>query len=387
MSELSGRRGVILPAEALRLTTTGDRMLAVYAAAGYERVVVPVMEPAGLFRWGAAGGALADTYVLEDHAGQRWAVRPELTACLLAAYLRLEEPGPVRWAAMGPVVRHTPDGPLELWQHGVEFLGQSAPEADAEVLLLAVRAARAAGIEDPVVRLGHVGGVRGLLRRLGLGSRVEWVLLEAMQDLAEGTVTTAGIRERLQQAGLLHGSRESDELAATLAQLPEEDATEFVRRLLETMRTPAGTSRPADAVLRRLLRKVRHGDELAGLDQALGFLAAWVRIQGPPARALEEARAVAAQYRLDPDPVPELSYLAKVLERDGAVQVQLDLGMTRAIGYYSGMVFSVHATAGGPSLGGGGRYDGLAADLGRRPVPAAGFAFDLEAVATAGGAS
>jgi ATP phosphoribosyltransferase regulatory subunit len=66
------------------------------------------------------------------------------------------------------------------------------------------------------------------------------------------------------------------------------------------------------------------------------------------------------------------------LERRGvAGRVQIDLGLLRDLGYYSGAVLEIYDPALGHILGGGGRYDRLLARFGR-DLPAAGFSFYLE---------
>jgi ATP phosphoribosyltransferase regulatory subunit len=68
------------------------------------------------------------------------------------------------------------------------------------------------------------------------------------------------------------------------------------------------------------------------------------------------------------------------LERRGvADRVQIDLGLLRDLGYYSGAILEVYDPALGHVLGGGGRYDGLLKRFGV-DLPAAGFALYLERV-------
>jgi ATP phosphoribosyltransferase regulatory subunit len=68
------------------------------------------------------------------------------------------------------------------------------------------------------------------------------------------------------------------------------------------------------------------------------------------------------------------------LERRGvAGRVQIDLGLLRDLGYYSGAILEVYDPALGHVLGGGGRYDGLMKRFGV-DLPAAGFALYLERV-------
>jgi ATP phosphoribosyltransferase regulatory subunit len=70
----------------------------------------------------------------------------------------------------------------------------------------------------------------------------------------------------------------------------------------------------------------------------------------------------------------------EALEAAGvADRVQIDLGLLRDLGYYSGAILEVYDPALGYVLGGGGRYDGLLRRFGV-DLPAAGFALHLERV-------
>ncbi|MEX0972517.1 MAG: ATP phosphoribosyltransferase regulatory subunit [Solirubrobacterales bacterium] len=66
-------------------------------------------------------------------------------------------------------------------------------------------------------------------------------------------------------------------------------------------------------------------------------------------------------------------------ERGVAGRVQVDLGLLRDLGYYSGAILEVYDPAIGHVLGGGGRYDELLRRFGV-DLPAAGFALYLERV-------
>jgi ATP phosphoribosyltransferase regulatory subunit HisZ len=71
--------------------------------------------------------------------------------------------------------------------------------------------------------------------------------------------------------------------------------------------------------------------------------------------------------------------VAALEERGVADRVQVDLGLLRDLGYYSGAILEVYDPAIGHVLGGGGRYDELLRRFGV-DLPAAGFALYLERV-------
>ncbi|HVY77439.1 MAG TPA: ATP phosphoribosyltransferase regulatory subunit [Solirubrobacterales bacterium] len=93
---------------------------------------------------------------------------------------------------------------------------------------------------------------------------------------------------------------------------------------------------------------------------------------------LEEARSLggAAVERAS----ARMGETLDALEARGvAGRVQIDLGLLRDLGYYSGAILEVYDPALGHVLGGGGRYDGLMRRFGL-DLPAAGFALYMERV-------
>jgi ATP phosphoribosyltransferase regulatory subunit len=74
-----------------------------------------------------------------------------------------------------------------------------------------------------------------------------------------------------------------------------------------------------------------------------------------------------------------LQELDGLLEEDVRSRVIYDLGLARDLGYYTGAIFEVYDAALGVPIGGGGRYDDLLGRFGR-PLPAVGWALDLERV-------
>lgn len=113
------------------------------------------------------------------------------------------------------------------------------------------------------------------------------------------------------------------------------------------------------------------GDEQAATCVALSQLRGGKEV-------LEEARSMggAAVERA----TARLGETFEALEERGvADRVQIDLGLLRDLGYYSGAILEVYDPALGHVLGGGGRYDELLKRFGV-DLPAAGFALYLERV-------
>jgi ATP phosphoribosyltransferase regulatory subunit len=97
----------------------------------------------------------------------------------------------------------------------------------------------------------------------------------------------------------------------------------------------------------------------------------------------EPALARLPQLRGGPevlDAAPEGAELRAVLDllpSGMGERVIFDLGLTHALGYYTGAVFEVYDAGLGAPLGGGGRYDDLLGRFGR-PLPACGWALNVE---------
>ncbi len=93
---------------------------------------------------------------------------------------------------------------------------------------------------------------------------------------------------------------------------------------------------------------------------------------------LERARSLGGEAVERATQRLEATYEA-LAERGVAERVQLDLGLLRDLGYYTGAILEIYDPALGHILGGGGRYDDLLGRFGR-PMPAAGFGLYLERV-------
>ena len=112
-------------------------------------------------------------------------------------------------------------------------------------------------------------------------------------------------------------------------------------------------------------------------DDERSLIVALSDLRGGP-EVLERARALGG-----PAIERASANLADTLEAVEAAgiadRVQVDFGLLRDLGYYTGAILEVYDPAVGHILGGGGRYDELVGRFGR-PLPAAGFALYLERV-------
>ena len=135
---------------------------------GYRPIETPLFEQAGVFERGI--GEVTDVVQKElfllqprEEEGERWALRPEPTAGIVRAYVQhgmQTWPQPVKVTMTGPMFRY--DRPQagryrEFWQFDVEAIGDPGPAVDAEIIELAARFYREAGLQDVVIQLNSIG--------------------------------------------------------------------------------------------------------------------------------------------------------------------------------------------------------------------------------------
>src|SRR5689334_12643213 len=135
---------------------------------GYRPIETPLFEHAGVFERGL--GEVTDVVEKElfllqprEEDGERWALRPEPTAGIVRAYVQhgmQTWPQPVKLTMTGPMFRY--DRPQagryrEFWQFDVEVIGDAGPAIDAEIIELAARFYRDAGLAGAVIQLNSIG--------------------------------------------------------------------------------------------------------------------------------------------------------------------------------------------------------------------------------------
>jgi histidyl-tRNA synthetase len=136
---------------------------------GYREMETPLFEQSAVFERGI--GAVTDVVEKElfrvaPSRGQErelWALRPEATAGICRAYVEhgLQTlPQPLKVSLVGPMFRY--DRPQagryrQFWQWDVEAIGDAGPAVDAEIIELAARFYREAGLTDVELLLNSIG--------------------------------------------------------------------------------------------------------------------------------------------------------------------------------------------------------------------------------------
>jgi len=163
---------IYLPDEAARKRHVETRLLDVFARWGYREIVTPTFEYADVLATGTDAGVQENMFKLVDReTGRLLALRADITpqiARIVATRLR-DEGKPIRLAYVTNVFRY--DEPQvshyrEFYQAGVELIGLDQPEAEVEIIAMAVEGLRALGLERFQLDLGHPDFFRGLLEEV-----------------------------------------------------------------------------------------------------------------------------------------------------------------------------------------------------------------------------
>jgi histidyl-tRNA synthetase len=158
----------LLPADRVGLARL-ERLAAELAARyGYHPIETPLFEQAAVYERGI--GEVTDVVEKElfllqprEEDGERWALRPEPTAGIVRAYVQhgmQTWPQPVKVTMTGQMFRY--DRPQagryrSFWQFDVEAIGDPGPAVDAEIIELAARFYRDAGLPAVTIMLNSIG--------------------------------------------------------------------------------------------------------------------------------------------------------------------------------------------------------------------------------------
>jgi histidyl-tRNA synthetase len=331
-----------------------DAVSSVYQSFGFEHLDTGAFEYAD-----ALGKFLPDAdrpnegvFALQDDDDQWMALRYDLTAPLarFAAENWDSLPKPFRRYAFGPVWRNEKPGPgryRQFLQCDADTVGSDRPEADAEIIAMAVAGYSAAGLPLSAFTLK-------------INNR----------KLLNGLLTAAGVADPDQKLAVLRAVDKLDRLGP-----------EGVVALLGAGRRDESGAFTKGA-----------GLDGAAIDSVIAFVEA-----GRPGRTqtLDRLAQVIGGSAEGDEGLAELGRIGEALSRLGVgeAQAQFEPSIVRGLEYYTGAVFEADFTSptlgerGEPirfgSIGGGGRYDDLVARFTGQRTPATGFSFGVSRLAAA----
>ncbi|HEX4181376.1 MAG TPA: histidine--tRNA ligase [Caulobacteraceae bacterium] len=331
-----------------------DAVSAVYERYGFERLETPAFEYAD-----ALGKFLPDAdrpnegvFALQDDDEQWLALRYDLTAPL-ARFAAQNWDGlqkPFRRYAAGTVWRNEKPGPgryREFLQCDADTVGSARPEADAEIIAMAVEGFSAAGLRPD-----------------------DFVLKINSRKLLNGLMTAAGVSDPAQKLAVLRAVDKLDRLGV-----------QGVELLLGAGRRDESGAFTKGALL-----------GAPAIEAVLAFVQAG---GGGRTTTLDRLANVIGGSAEGDEGVAELSRIGAALASLGVSEAHalFEPSVVRGLEYYTGAVFEAELlsettdehgqTVRFGSVGGGGRYDDLVARFTGQSVPATGFSFGVSRLAAA----
>ncbi len=331
-----------------------EAVAAVYESWGFEALDTGAFEYAD-----ALGKFLPDAdrpnegvFALQDDDEAWMALRYDLTAPLARFFAEnaASLPKPFRRYAMGSVWRDEKPGPgryREFLQCDADTVGSSRPEADAEIVAMAVEGYAAAGLAPGAV-----------------------VLRINNRKLLNGLLTAASVTDPAQRLAVLRAVDKLDRLGR-----------EGVAALLGEGRRDESGAFTKGALLKT-----------AAIQAVLAFVEAGRASRGETLDAL--AGVIGGSAEGD-EALSELARIGEALGRLGVAEDRavFDPSVVRGLEYYTGAVFEADLVGGivddrgepirFGSIGGGGRYDDLVARFTGEAMPATGFSFGVSRLAAA----
>jgi len=402
ISALRGMRDVF-GAEYAARRQIQDELEAHLRLHAYVPIDLPILENTELYLRKSGEDMAARLYEF-NFKSRRMALRPEVTASILRAYVERwqDEPLPLRIQYTGPVFRYEKPQQNRYRQFtmtGAEMLGARGLMADAEMLHLACAGLEQVGIRQYRLVIGHTEVLAGFLHKLCLRKQLLNFLLRNMENIRKRGMPfvleslreiypelelTAADWQRSDQAEPV----KSRQLIHVLREMSDREAHQAIADFLHSLNIRIDTNRDEDEVIDRLLHKIREDQQEPKLRRALDYMQRLSEFVGPPAEILSQARRLFDEYDVQPNVIGELETLLKNLALFGDLkaEIQLDFGLNRGLHYYTGLMFEIHAlTDQGEAiqLCGGGRYDNLVTVLGGSvPTAALGFAYGIERIAS-----
>lgn len=185
-----------------------QRVRELFRSYGYFEIETPTLEFYDTFSAGADSTPQESMFKFFDQQGRILVLRPDITVPVarIAATKYKDMRHPLRLSYIANTFHYHELGggrQKEFTQAGVEILGVSSPEADAEVIATAINAVRATGLENFQVDIGQVEFFKGLMEEAGLtGDQMEQVrvLIDRKDFLAvEDLVRDFDIRQELKE--------------------------------------------------------------------------------------------------------------------------------------------------------------------------------------------
>ena len=233
-----------LPAEMAQRRHIERRMRTIAQSFGYGEIQTPMFEEQELFTLKSGEGIIGEMYAFEDKGGRKIALRPEVTAAVVRAYVNEAQvaPKPLRWYYFAECFRY--ERPQkgryrQFWQFGCELIGADSAAADAEVIALAYELLKSSGVRF-VLKIGHLAPMKHMLQNLDAGEqkKVMAALDKRDMDLLKTTLDAIEHPDLYEPLTTLITAETLDQVWQVTGDIPEKSRIEETFRYLTAQNIP-----------------------------------------------------------------------------------------------------------------------------------------------------
>ena len=374
----------LLPDQLSENTELISTSLNYLSKAGYQQVETPIIEDSDLFARKGGGELMGLVCTFSDARGQRVSLRPEFTSSIIRLYIEQNKTQDIetKWSYAGPVFRYRSYGQMVLEQFtqvGGEIIGGQEADTDAKLISTAYNGLKKLGVKAPKIKIGDAKSLSKLFNSFEISDTAKQFIKSNLGNIRSGSTDQKQLVELAVDSGLINEEGRvagTDSDSKTLLRL-EELAKDQINK-------PLGRRTPTE-IITRLESKGSVVTKTHEFSKAVDFASKLVSINGDSNNSLDSADQLINIADLGSKFFDPLKSLLLDLENKGLPieNIILDFGMVRGISYYTGMIFELTSENDSISLGGGGRYDKLAANLGGANSNALGFAYNIDAISEA----
>ena len=239
-----------LPVKAAKLDYLQNTLRSIYRSWGFRPVAPAILEDLSVLELGLGTDLREKTFRFDDRqSGRLVAFPPDITpqVARIAATRMRDMPLPFRLCYNGRVLRHTEQQlgkDRQIYQSGVELIGLSGPEADAEMIAMAVMCLQAVGATGFTIDIGQVEFLRGVLDDLPLDAAqsrdVRTAIaakdISGLQQKLKGLPLTDRQRDELLALPRLYGGRETlDQARQVITNPASQKALDNLERILKVL--------------------------------------------------------------------------------------------------------------------------------------------------------
>lgn len=236
----------LLPPYARQESELSHTLLSIFESFGYEQVSPPLLEYSDSLLSGRGSSLSSQIFrVMDPTAHKVMGIRADITLQIARiAMTRLSHaPRPLRLCYNGLILRMQGEqlkNDRQLHQAGIELIGASSAQADAEVILVAAEALNKAGITNISIDLNLPGIVGSLLAAERLDEAQLQTLLNAVAHKDVSTIRTISFSYRDTLIGLLQNAGVAETVLTTIERLDLPDSARRecadLRQVVEILR-------------------------------------------------------------------------------------------------------------------------------------------------------